>query len=144
LLSGQVVGYHLLTHEALEIELMKHLVALALIALLLPAVAVLLPATVSTVAVAKDNPCKQDKKKFCEDVKSKGAKMRECMKQHKDELSAECKAARDKKKADNKGKKKTDNNGKKKTDKPAAPAASQSETPSKQEMMPGGSDGASE
>lgn len=136
MLSGQGFSYHLLTHEALEIELMKHLVALALIALLLPAVAVLLPATVSTVAVAKDNPCKQDKKKFCKDVKSKGAKMRECMKQHKDELSAECKAALDKKKADNKGKKKTD--------KPAAPAASQSETPSEQEMMPGGSDGASE
>ncbi len=115
---------------------MKHLVALALVAFLLPAVAILLPATVSTLAVAKDKPCKQDKKKFCKDVTSKGAKMHECMKQHKDELSAECKAARDKKKADNRAKKKKD--------KPAAPAASQSETPSEQEMMPGGSDGASE
>ncbi len=122
---------------------MKHLVALALVAFLLPAVAILLPATVSTLAVAKDKPCKQDKKKFCKDVKSKGAKMRECMKQHRDELSAECKAYRHKKRADKEGEKKKDT--------PTEPAASQSETPSeqemmpgKQEMMPGGSDGASE
>ncbi len=115
---------------------MKHLVGFAMFAFLLPAVAVVVPATVTTVAVAKDNPCKADKKKFCKDAKSKSAEMRDCMKQHKDELSAECKASRDKKKE---GKK-----GKKKKDKPAEPAPSQSETPSEQEMMPGGSDGASE
>lgn len=115
---------------------MKHLVAFAMFAFLLPAVAVVVPAAIATVAVAKDKPCEADKQKFCKDVKSKSAEMRDCMKQHKDELSAECKASRDKKKE---GKK-----GKKKKDKPAEPAPSQSETPSEQEMMPGGSDGASE
>jgi hypothetical protein len=118
LLSGQGFGYHLLTHEALEIELMKHLVAFVMIAFLLSTVAVLLPATVSTVAVAKDNPCKQDKKKFCKDAKSKGVKVRACLKQHKDELSAECKAHLDKK---------------------------EEETPTpSEEPVPGTSDGASE
>ncbi len=113
---------------------MKHLVALALVAFLLPAVAILLPATVSTLAVAKDKPCKQDRKKLCKGAK--GVAAGDCLNRHKDELSAECKAYRDKKKADWEAEKKKDN--------PTEPAASQSETPSEQEMMPGGSDGASE
>ncbi len=113
---------------------MKHLVTLALVAFLLPAVAILFPATVSTVAVATDNPCKQERKKLCEGAK--GVSARDCMNRHKDELSAECTAYQDKKKADWEAEKKKN--------KPTEPAASQSETPSEQEMMPGGSDGASE
>jgi hypothetical protein len=60
---------------------MKHLVALIMIAFLVPAA-----------AVAKDNPCKADKAKFCKDTKASGGKVGTCLRQHKDELSAECKA----------------------------------------------------
>jgi Cysteine rich repeat len=61
---------------------MKHLVALLMIAFFM----------VPAAAVAKDNPCKADKTKFCKDVKASGGKVGTCLRKHKDELSAECKA----------------------------------------------------
>jgi Cysteine rich repeat len=65
---------------------MKHLVALLMIAFFM----------VPVTAMAKDNPCKEDKTKFCKDVKASGGKVGACLRQHKDEVSAECKAQLDK------------------------------------------------
>jgi hypothetical protein len=65
---------------------MKHLVALLMIAFFM----------VPAAAMAKDNPCKADKTKFCKDVKASGGKVGTCLRKHKDELSAECKARLDK------------------------------------------------
>ena len=59
---------------------MKQFVALITIAFLLP----------TGVALAK-NPCKDDRDKFCADVKAAGGKVAECLEQHLKELSAECK-----------------------------------------------------
>jgi Cysteine rich repeat len=67
--------------QTLEPTRMKHFVALTMIAFLIPAA-----------AVAKDNPCKEDKAKFCKDVKSSGGKVGSCLRQHKDEVSDACKA----------------------------------------------------
>jgi hypothetical protein len=55
---------------------MKQLLALTMIAFLLPA----------TAAMAK-GPCKDDKEKFCKGEEKAGA----CLRQHMDELSATCK-----------------------------------------------------
>ena len=57
---------------------MKQLVALVMIAFLVPATA--------TVAFAK-NPCKEEKDKFCKDAKAAGKKLRDCLKEHSAELS---------------------------------------------------------
>jgi len=39
----------------------------------------------------KDNPCTQDIKKFCKDVKPGGGRIVQCLKQHESELSQQCK-----------------------------------------------------
>ena len=61
---------------------MKQLVALVLIAFLVPATA--------TVAFAK-NPCKEDKAKFCKDAKAAGKKVKDCLKEHIAEVTPACK-----------------------------------------------------
>lgn len=102
---------------------MKHLVALVMIAFLLPA-------AIPTVAMAaNDNPCKDDKKKFCKDVKAAGGKIRRCLKLHKAELSAECQAFLDKQREAKKKKPMTPTQ-------PEAAAPSQMETPA-EEPVPG-------
>ena len=58
---------------------MKKLVALVMMAFLVPAV-----------AYAK-NPCKDDKVKFCKDVKASGGKVNDCLREHAAEVSAACK-----------------------------------------------------
>jgi hypothetical protein len=91
---------------------MKKLVALIMIAFLVPATA--------TVALAK-NPCNEDKNKFCEDAKATGKDVAECLKAHSAEVSPACKAfldmpqaERDKERAERKAKK-----GNKSAEKPA-------------------------
>lgn len=64
---------------------MKQLVALLMIAFLVP-----------TAAMAKNTACKEDKAKFCKDTKASGGKVRDCLKQHAAEVSAACKAQLDK------------------------------------------------
>jgi len=65
---------------------MKHLLALIMIAFLVP-----------TAAMAKDNPCKEDKTKFCKDAnKSSGKNVKDCLKEHIGEVSAACKEALEK------------------------------------------------
>jgi hypothetical protein len=59
---------------------MKQFLAFVMIACLLPA----------TAAMAK-NPCKDDKMKFCKDVKASGGKVTDCLAQHMNELSDACK-----------------------------------------------------
>jgi hypothetical protein len=61
---------------------MKQLVALVMIAFLVPATA--------TVAFAK-NPCKEDKAKFCKDAKTAGKKVNDCLKEHIAEVTPACK-----------------------------------------------------
>jgi hypothetical protein len=61
---------------------MKQLVAIVMIAFLVPATA--------TVAFAK-NPCKDDKAKFCKDAKAAGKKVNDCLKEHIAEVSPACK-----------------------------------------------------
>ncbi|MBK9293410.1 MAG: hypothetical protein IPM57_03045 [Oligoflexia bacterium] len=46
----------------------------------------------SSFAERGSGPCKADAEKFCKDVKPGGGKMRDCLREHKDELSSECKA----------------------------------------------------
>jgi hypothetical protein len=58
---------------------MNHLVALIMIAFLVP-----------TAAMAKGE-CQEDKAKFCEDVKASGGDVGDCLKQHIEELSPACK-----------------------------------------------------
>src|SRR5262249_3050997 len=58
---------------------MKKLVALVMMAFLVPAA-----------AYAK-NPCKDDKVKFCADAKKAGTKVNDCLRQHENEISAACK-----------------------------------------------------
>ncbi len=87
---------------------MKHLVLLTMIAVM----------GVPTLATAADPAkpgavCREDRKKFCKDIKTTGKKPRECLLEHKDELSDACKAYIEKPK---KGK------GKKAKDGAAAPA----------------------
>ena len=38
-------------------------------------------------------PCKADREKFCKNVEAGGGRVARCMKEHKDELSKECKDA---------------------------------------------------
>jgi len=93
---------------------MKHLVVLIMIAVMgLP-----------TLAAAADpakpgSVCKADRKKFCKDIKTTGKKPRDCLLEHKDELSEACKAFFDKPK---KGKGEGKGKGKKAKDGAAAPA----------------------
>ena len=61
---------------------MKQLVALVMIAFLVPATA--------TVAFAK-NACKDEKAKFCKDAKTAGKKVNDCLKEHIAEVSPACK-----------------------------------------------------
>ena len=61
---------------------MKQLVALVMIAFLVPATA--------TVAFAK-NPCKEDKAKFCKDAKAAGKKVNDCLKERIAEVTPACK-----------------------------------------------------
>ncbi len=58
---------------------MKKLVALVMMAFLVPAT-----------AYAK-NPCKDDKVKFCKDVKAAGGKVNDCLREHVAEVSPACK-----------------------------------------------------
>jgi hypothetical protein len=64
---------------------MKQLIALVMIAFLVP----------TTAALAK-NACKDDKTKFCKDAKATGKKVRDCLKEHSAELSPACKESLDK------------------------------------------------
>jgi hypothetical protein len=66
--------------EALESIGMKQLVALIMIAFLVP-----------TAAMAK-NACKDEKAKFCKEAKAAGKKVNDCLKEHIGELSPACKA----------------------------------------------------
>ncbi len=59
---------------------MKQLFALIMIAFLVP-----------TAAMAKNSPCKEDKTKFCKEVKAAGGKVKACLKEHMEEVSAACK-----------------------------------------------------
>ena len=62
---------------------MKHLVALFVIALLIP----------TTAVVAGD--CTADKEKFCKDVVDENGGIKACLEQHASELSEACKAKRE-------------------------------------------------
>lgn len=59
---------------------MKQLFALIMIAFLVP-----------TVAMAKNSACKEDKTKFCKEVKAAGGKVKACLREHMEELSPACK-----------------------------------------------------
>ena len=93
---------------------MKQLVALVMIAFLVPATA--------TVAFAK-NPCKEDKVKFCKDAKAAGKKVSDCLKEHSAELAPACKEFVDKPKEGkseaDKAAKRAEKRAKKAADKPA-------------------------
>jgi hypothetical protein len=100
---------------------MKHLVLLTMIAVL----------GVPTLAAAADPEpakgakpgavCKEDRKKFCKNIKTTGQKPRDCLMEHKDELSDACKALFDKpRKGKGEGKKKK--NGAEAPKEGAAPA----------------------
>jgi hypothetical protein len=107
---------HLTLFRSLELKLMKHLVVLAMIAIMgVPAVAAAADPKPSSV-------CKADKQKFCKDAKSTGVKVRDCLMQHKDELSDACKTYVDRPKKTGK---------KKESTAPTTPEAkpAQSETP---------------
>lgn len=73
---------------------MKQLVMSMLIALFIPASA--------TMALAADEkkpgPCKEDRAKFCADVKPGGGAVPKCLAEHDADLSAACKAAMEKRK----------------------------------------------
>jgi hypothetical protein len=77
---------------------MKQLVALVMIAFLVPATA--------TVAFAK-NACKEDKFKFCKDAKAAGKKVKDCLKEHVAEISPACKEQLEKPKEPKTDKEKT-------------------------------------
>ncbi len=49
---------------------------------------------------AEESPCKADYEKLCGDVKPGGGRIMECLKEHKDELSPECKTFLENKKAE--------------------------------------------
>lgn len=122
---------------------MKQLVAIVMIAFLVPATA--------TVAFAK-NPCKEDKAKFCKDAKAAGKKVADCLKEHSAEVSPACKEyldkpkepKTDKERADKKIKNKDKDRPKAEGEKPAeAPAAQTKPTetaPSTPPATPGGAE----
>ena len=78
---------------------MKQLVALVMIAFLVPATA--------TVAFAK-NACKEEKAKFCKDAKAAGKKVNDCLKEHIAEVSPACKEQLEKPKEPKTDKEKAD------------------------------------
>ena len=78
---------------------MKQLVALVMIAFLVPATA--------TVAFAK-NACKGEKAKFCKDAKTAGKKVNDCLKEHIAEVSPACKEQLEKPKEPKTDKEKAD------------------------------------
>ena len=120
---------------------MKQLVALIMIAFLVP----------TTAALAK-SPCKDDKAKFCKDAKAAGKKVNDCLKEHSAELAPACKEFLDKPKEAKPGKegkkgKKTE--GKPAEEKPAdamKPAETKpaepapSESPPSEPASPGGAE----
>jgi len=117
---------------------MKQLVALVMIAFLVPATA--------TVALAK-NPCKEDKAKFCKDAKAAGKKVNDCLKEHVAEVSPACKEQLEKPKAPKTDKEKAEKKAKKDEakptgekpaeTKPAESAPPSSETPPSAPASPG-------
>ena len=123
---------------------MKQLIALIMIAFLVPATA--------TVAFAK-NACKEDKTKFCKDAKTAGKKVNDCLREHIAEVSPACKEQLDKPKEPKTDKEKADKKIKNKDrakangDKPAEtkpaetkPAEPPSETPPSPPASPGGAE----
>ena len=60
---------------------MKQLVTLIMIAFLVPTAAM----------AANAKPCKEDKAKFCKEVKASGGNVDDCLKQHIGEVSPACK-----------------------------------------------------
>jgi hypothetical protein len=99
---------------------MKQLVALVMIAFLVPATA--------TVALAK-NPCKDDKAKFCKDAKTAGKKVTDCLKEHSAEVSPACKEYLDKPKEPKTDKERADKKIKNKDkDRPKAEGGKPAET----------------
>ena len=111
---------------------MKQLVALVMIAFLVPATA--------TVAFAK-NACKEEKAKFCKDAKAAGKNFKECLKEHITEVSPACKEQLEKPQEPKTDKEKT---GEKPAEtkpaetKPVEPAPS--ETPPSPPASPGGAE----
>jgi hypothetical protein len=124
--------------EALESIRMKQLIALIMIAFLVP-----------TAAMAKSSACKEDKAKFCKDAKAAGKKVRDCLKEHSAEVTPACKESLDKPKeakpGKEKGKKqglKTNSEGAKPAEaaKPAEPAKPAEETKPTEPASPGGAE----
>jgi hypothetical protein len=117
---------------------MKQLVALAIIAFVVPATA--------TVAFAK-NACKEEKTKFCKDAKAAGKKVNDCLKEHIAEVSPACKEQlekpkepkTDKEKAEKKIKNKDADRktGEKPAEEKPAETAPSSETPPSAPASPG-------
>ncbi|MCK6594597.1 MAG: cysteine rich repeat-containing protein [Bacteriovoracaceae bacterium] len=58
----------------------------------------------STMAEMGEGPCKEDREKFCKDVKPGGGAIAKCMKEHKDSFSAACKEKWEEKKEEMKEK----------------------------------------
>ncbi len=125
---------------------MKQLVALVMIAFLVPATA--------TVAFAK-NACKEEKAKFCKDAKAAGKKVNDCLKEHIAEVSPACKEQLEKPKEPKTDKEKAEKKIKNKDadrktgekpaeEKPAetkpAESAPSSETPPAAPASPGGAE----
>lgn len=122
---------------------MKQLVAIVMIAFLVPATA--------TVAFAK-NPCKEDKAKFCKDAKAAGKKVADCLKEHSAEVSPACKEYLDKpkepktdkeradKKIKNKDKDRPKAEGEKPAEAPAAETKPPETAPSTPPATPGGAE----
>ncbi len=52
----------------------------------------------------KNGPCKADVEQYCHDVKPGGGRIKSCMKEHKDQLSAGCKQALAEKKKEHQSK----------------------------------------
>ena len=99
---------------------MKQLIALTMIAFMLPAGA----------ALAQGGPCQADKEKFCKDVMAAGGKPRACLKEHMDELSPACKEKLTKKDSSDDGDKKADEKKASGDDASAdKPAAAKTDTP---------------
>jgi len=45
----------------------------------------------AAITSAAERPCREDTDKFCQDVKAAGARIAECLQNHREELSPECK-----------------------------------------------------
>jgi hypothetical protein len=68
---------------------MKHLIVLFMVAVLA------VPAAANAAEPKRFAPCKADARKFCKDAKSKGVKVRDCLKEHKAEVTDACKTLLD-------------------------------------------------